>query len=157
MDNRERTVHAYEEFCKVLDSRNWHYDKNDENLKVNLEIRGDDLTMDIYASFDEKHERMYVISHLPFAFPEDRRLDGAIASSVINYNLVDGSFDYNIKNGRMVFRMTNSFKGCDEISPELFDYIIDCMLYTVDEYNDKFFMVSMGALSLDDFIAKYGD
>ena len=154
MDNREKAIAVFEGFCKVLDSRNWHYNRNDEKLKVDLEIRGDDLTMDIYASIDENQQRIYVLSHLPFSFPEDRRLDGAIAATVINYNLVDGSFDYNMQNGRMVFRMTNSFKGC-EVGPELFEYIIDCLLYTVDEYNDKFFMVSMGAMSIEDFINKY--
>ncbi len=154
MDNREKAVAVFEEFCKVLDSRNWHYKRDDEKLKIDLEIRGDDLTMDIYASIDEKQQRIYVLSHLPFSFPEDKRLDGAIAATVINYNLVDGSFDYNMQNGRMVFRMTNSFKGC-EVGPELFDYIIDCLLYTVDEYNDKFFMVSMGAMSIEDFINKH--
>ena len=156
MDNREKAVAVFEEFCKVLDSRNWHYNRDDEKLKIDLEIRGDDLTMDIYANVDENMQRIYMLSHLPFAFSEDKRLDGAIATTVVNYNLVDGSFDYNMKNGRTVFRMTNSFKGC-EVSPDLFSYLIDCMLYTVDEYNEKFFMVSIGALSLDDFIAKYGE
>ena len=156
MDNREKAVQVFEEFCKVLDSRSWHYDKDEEKLKINLDIRGDDLTMDISASIDTEYQRIYVLSHLPFAFPEDKRFEGAIATSVLNYKLVDGSFDYNIQNGRTVFRMTNSFKGC-EIGPELIDYIIDCLLYTVDEYNDQLFMVSIGATSLDDFIAKFSE
>lgn len=156
MDNREKALHVFEEFCAAIDARGWHYNRDDENLRLSFDIRGDDLTMDVSASIDERLQRIYVLSHLPFAFSEDKRLDGAIATSVINYNLVDGSFDYNMKTGRTVFRMTNSFKGC-EVGRELFDYIMDCMLYTVDEYNDKFFMLSIGAKSLEDFISEYSE
>ena len=92
-----------------------------------------------------------LLSTLPFNVPEDKRLDLAIAISQVNDVLVDGSFDYDVKRGRILFRMTNSFIESD-IGNDLFDYLVGCSCQTIDEYNDKMMKVSLGIMSVEDFI-----
>ena len=71
--------------------------------------------------------------------------------SAINERTVDGSFDYNYKNGKIVFRLTTSFKS-SIVSKELFDYVIDVSASTVDEYNDKLEAIAKDKLDLEKFI-----
>ena len=52
----------------------------------------------------------------------------------------------------MFFRMTTSFID-SEIGHELFLYLVGCSLGTIDEYNDKFLMISKGLLKIENFIS----
>ena len=88
---------------------------------------------------------------LPFTFGEDKRLEGAIALNQINYTLVDGSFDYNYEDGRVIFRLTSSYRE-SLISKELFGYMIACLAVTVDKYNDKLLVLAKGGTTLEDFL-----
>ena len=71
--------------------------------------------------------------------------------SVINNNLVDGCFDYDLSDGTIIFRMTNSYLE-SEVSRELFEYMLFLSFTTVDEYNDKLMMLSKGLISLAQFL-----
>ena len=75
----------------------------------------------------------------------------SVAVSIANYGLVDGSFDYNIVSGKIYFRMTNSFID-STVSKDLIMYLILCSCKTIDDYNDKFLMLSNGTISLEKFI-----
>ena len=88
---------------------------------------------------------------MPFKMDETKRVEGALITSYANYKLADGSFDYNLGDGSIIFRMTSSFRE-SLIGAELFKYMISCAAYSVDKYNDQFFMVSKGMLSVDDFV-----
>jgi len=90
-------------------------------------------------------------SKLPFTVPEDKRIEASIAISVINYTIVDGSFDYNLLNGNIIFRLTSSFRE-SMIAATTLEYMLYVSCNTVDEYNDKLFMLCKGALSLEDII-----
>ena len=53
-------------------------------------------------------------------------------------NLPVCSFDYNIRDGSITFRMTASYRE-SVIGEGLFNYMIDCAAATVDEFNDKLY------------------
>jgi len=84
---------------------------------------------------------------------EDKRMEGAIATCVASFGMADGSFDYDLAVGRIVFRMTASFRE-SVIGEGLFQYMISCACAMVDEYNDKFLAIDKGLMSINDFIAK---
>ena len=147
-----RAQKVYQTLCAALDARNWKYKRDEENLRITCSARGDDLPMEINIAVDSNKQLIILLSHLPFIIPEDKRLDVAIATSVVNNKLVDGSFDYDITDGHMFFRMTSSFIE-SEIGNELFDYMLMCSCYTIDEYNDKFLMLGKGKMSIQDFLS----
>jgi hypothetical protein len=83
--------------------------------------------------------------------PEDKRVEGAIAVSVANYGLVDGSFDYDISDGEIRYRLTSSYRE-SILSDDLFEYMIMCAASTVDDYNDRFFMLAKGMIDVEKFV-----
>lgn len=135
----------------MLDGNDWHYKKDDAKLKIECGAQGDDLPMDISIRIDSDRQLVVLLSHLPFVVSEDKRLDIAVATSVINYKLVDGSFDFDIEDGHMFFRMTSSYRE-SELAKEVFFYMLMCSCQTIDEYNDKLLMLAKNMLSLEDFI-----
>ena len=141
----------FQSLCKMLDNRNWKYNKHEDELVVTCSVKGDDFNIDLIIRIIAENEVVSVISFMPFEIPEDKRVDMALAVCAANYGIVDGSFDYNIVNGSLFFRMTSSFKDT-VLSEELLAYMIFVSSITVDKYNDKFFMIAKGMLSVDDFI-----
>ncbi|MBE6604364.1 MAG: hypothetical protein E7639_01495 [Ruminococcaceae bacterium] len=146
-----RTV--YESLCAALDGNDWHYKRDDEELTVSLTIHGDDLPMDIIARVDAEHMLVSVYSKLGFDVPEDKRVDMAAAVCAANWGMVDGSFDYTLTSGALFYRVAASYRD-SLIGGELLDYMVNIVCGTVDNYNDKFFMICKGVLSLKDFIAQ---
>lgn len=150
----EKMVRAqknYETLCTMLNGNDWHYKKDDAKMKIECGAQGDDLPMDISIRIDSDRQLVVLLSHLPFVVSEDKRLDIAVATSVINYKLVDGSFDFDIEDGHMFFRMTSSYRE-SELAKEVFFYMLMCSCQTIDEYNDKLLMLAKNMLSLEDFI-----
>lgn len=142
---------VFKTLCATLDSRDWKYRRDEEKLRIECGVQGEDLPMDISITVDAKRQLIILLSHLPFIIPEDKRLDVAVAVSIVNDRLVDGSFDYDITDGHMFFRMTSSFID-SEIDNEVFTYMLICSSGTIDDYNDKFLMLGKGMIGIDQFI-----
>ncbi|MBQ4040152.1 MAG: hypothetical protein IJC91_03355, partial [Oscillospiraceae bacterium] len=130
----------------------WKYTKNEEELKVECGARGEDLPIDLVIKCHVDMQLFQLFSHLPFNIPEDKRIDFAIVTAYVNNKMVDGCFDYNVMDGSLFFRMTNSFNG-GKLGFETIKYLIFCACATIDAYNDKFLMVAKGILSLEKFLS----
>lgn len=142
---------AFVTLCEMLDSQGWHYNRDDKNLTVKCGANGDDLPIDIRIKVNVEKQLVSLYSQLPFSVPEDDRVMMALAVSAANYNMVDGNFDYNISNGNIIFRLTSSFRE-SFVSKDMFEYMLYVSCSTVDNYNDKFFMLTKHTMSIDDFI-----
>ncbi len=152
LQNAALARETFDTLCRALDKDNWKYKKNEEDLEVECTVHGEDLPMDV--TFRVRPDKMVItlLSHIPFVINEDKRIDAAIAVSAVNNMLVDGCFDYNVTSGHIFFRMAHSFVD-SKISEEVFIYMLICSCQTIDDYNDKFLMLSKGMMSLDQFIA----
>ena len=53
--------------------------------------------------------------------------------------------------GQLFFRLTVCYRN-STIGDGLFDYLVGVSSLIVDKYNDKFFAISKGLMSIDDFI-----
>lgn len=144
---------VYNTLCEMLDDIKFHYEKHEEDLVVTFTVTGDDLPMRFVLNVDAERELIRLISPIPVVFEGEKRLDGAIATCQVNYRLADGSFDYDYKAGKILFRMTSSFMD-SLISKDLFEYMVAVSSHTIDEFNDKFLMLAKGALSVKDFFPK---
>ena len=143
---------VYATLCAALDKREWHYEKDEENLVVYFLVGGDDIPMSFIIAVDAERQLVRVMSPLPFKFSEDKRMDGAIATCVASFGLADGSFDYDITTGMVVFRMTATYRE-SKLGDGLFQYMISCSSVMVDKFNDKFLAIDKGLMSIGDFIA----
>ncbi len=143
---------ACETLCSTLDAKKCHYTREDKDLVVHFNVSGDDLPIRIIVIFDTGRQLVRLVSPMPFQFGEDKLLDGAVVSCAASYALADGSFDYDISDGTLSFRMT-ALLSDDPVGEGLFEYMISCACVMVDDYNDKFFAVSKGVMSIEEFIA----
>lgn len=144
----------YGQICSVMDARNWKYTKREDHGSVHFTVVGEDIPMEFIARVDVERQLVSLMSQLPFKFAEDKRMEGAIVTSCANYAIVDGCFQYDITDGEILFKLTSCYRD-SLISNETIEYMLSCSLAVVDEFNDKFLMVSKGVVSLEDFLNKY--
>ena len=142
---------VYKTLCTRLDEHNWRYEKDEENLKIHCGAQGDDLPMEIYIEVDKKRQLVSLLSPMPFTVPENRRSGIAVAVSMANYGMVDGSFDFDYLTGRLLFRMTTSYRE-SIIGKELFTYMLMCSCITIDRYNDKFLVVAKQDMTVEQIL-----
>lgn len=156
-DNMKQAKEVFSTLVEMLDEKEWQYKKDEENLMIHSGVTGDDLPVEFIVAIDAEREVVRFLSKLPFTIPEEKRVDGAIAVCVANNGMVNGSFDYDINTGSIIFRLTTSFKSGSVLSKDLFEYMILVSAHTVDHYNDKFLMLAMGATNLQQFIDQETD
>lgn len=144
---------VFKTLCAMLDEKELRYDKREDDLVVDFTMSGEDIPMRFVINIDAKRELIRLLSPIPVTFEGDKRIEGAIAACQANYRMADGSFDFDFKSGKVLFRMTSSYID-SIISKELFEYMVAVAGYTIDEYNDKFFMLAKGQLPIEEFFKK---
>ncbi len=144
---------VYGEIRKILDKMDWKYTPHDDDLIISSGIKGEDLPIEFLIVVNDERNVVQYISKLPFNMPEDKRVDGAVIVAVANYGLVNGSFDYDINDGEIRYRLTQSYLD-GMPTQELIEYMIGASSSTVDNYNDRFFMIAKNMMTVSDFIKK---
>ena len=147
----ERAKKVYATLCEALDERNWKYEKVDDDLLVHFSVNGDDLPIQYIIFVDVDRQLISLLSHRSFDISEDKRIVGAIATCHATYGLRDGSFDYDLSDGKIVYRMTSAFLD-NEVPVSVIQYMIDFTGAVVDKYNDKFFALNKGFLTIEKFL-----
>lgn len=142
---------VYKALCEMLDEHNWRYKKDEEKLIINCGAQGEDLPIELLIEVDRKRLLVTLLSQMPFAVPDNRRTALAIAVSQANNGMVDGSFDFDYLTGKIIFRMTSSYRD-SLIGKDLFAYMLMCACYTIDEYNDKFLVVAKNEMSVEEIL-----
>ncbi len=146
-----KALAVFDTVCRAIDDENLKYDTNKEDMVVYLSARGDDLPINVIFKVDTNRCVLTVHSPLGTKAEEDKRIEFAIAVNAANYALVNGSFDYDISDGIIVFRMAQPFFD-GFISEKVVKYLLYCVFSTVDEYNDRFLMLAKGMIDLSKFI-----
>lgn len=143
---------VYEGFCTMLDNNDWHYDRHDDDLTITCGARGEDLPMEFIIMVNTAAQVVSVYSMMPTKMPEDKRVEGAIAVAMANHGMVNGHFDYDVSDGSILYKMVTSFRG-SLLAEEVYHYMIMLSASIVDDYNDKFLMISKGMMTLEQFAA----
>lgn len=149
----ENAMLAYRTVCSALDARDWKYERDNDKLLVHFGVNGDDIPMQFVIMVDADRQLIRLMSPMPYKIGEEKRMEGAIATCAVGWKMADGSFDYDLSDGSIVFRMTASFRE-SSIGEGLIQYLISCACAMVDEYNDKFLALEKGAISISDFLEK---
>lgn len=153
VDKMANAQQVYETLCKALDRRGWKYDKEEEKFLVHFGVNGDDIPMKFIIYVDAERQLVRLMSPLLFKISADKRMEGAIAACAVSYGMADGSFDYDLSDGEIIFRMTASYRE-SQLGEGLFQHLISCACAMVDKYNDQFLALDKGIMSIADFIAK---
>ena len=144
---------AYETVCAGLDKMNWKYERHDNDRVVSFGVNGEDIPMQMIIVVDAERQLIRLLSKLPFAMEQERRVEGSIITNCVNYRLADGSFDFDLGDGSIVFRLAASYRA-SLIDPELIRYMCLVACSTIDKYNDRFMMVNKGLMSVSEFLDK---
>ena len=139
--------------CTALDNRGWKYRRNEENLSVHFGVNGDDLPMDFLILVSKEVPFLQLYSQLPFTVPEDKRVEMAVAVAVSNFGCPNGSFEFDLSGGKILYKLPQYFAD-SLIGDGCIQYMISLACQMVDQYNDRFMMLSKGMMSLTDFIKK---
>ena len=146
---------AYNTLCRALDNIGWTYKRMDDELKIMFGVGGDDIPMNFLIIIDAERQLVRLLSLLPFQMNSDKRVEGALATCIINYVLADGSFDFDLDEGHIMFRLTASFKE-SLLGEELFKYMVSIACHTIDKYNDQLSDLNDGKISLEQFLENNG-
>ena len=155
-NDMKKAAEVYDTLCSMLDNIGWKYDKVEEKLMIKSGVKGEDLPIDFLVIVKPNNEVVQFISSLPFNMPEDKRVEGALAICAANYGMVNGSFDYDLSDGQILFRLTTSYRD-SQLSEALFEYMIMVSASTIDKYNDRFFMLAKNMITLEKFMEMDGD
>ncbi len=142
---------VYQSVQDHLKGKGFKFDPMDDQMMVHLEIRTDDLPIHAFIRVLEDKDLLQIICPQTGKVPEDKRVDVAIATAVANYGMINGSFDLDTSDGSLHFRLTHSYQG-GLPDDEQIHYLIGCALTTMNQYNDRFFMLSKGMINVEKFI-----
>ena len=143
----------YDSLVKMLEERDWKFRRFDEDLVVSAIIGTQDLPVEFTVRVNESSEALMFRSVLPIKFPENKRVEGAVATCVASYGLPKGCFEYDISDGEIAFRFASSYVDT-VLSDDLMEKMILYSAGVIDRYNDNFFALAKGFMTLDDFISK---
>lgn len=149
----KKAIEEYDLLCSTLDEMEWRYERDKSKLSVETVVKGEDLPMRYFIQIVPEIQLLRLYSHMPFTVPEEKRLEMSYILNIINSKLVDGSFDFNVNDGSILFRITSSFID-SEIGNMIFAYIIQVTAVVVDEFNDKLFEYIDGQITFEQLIEK---
>lgn len=152
MDKMEQAKKVYATLCTAINNRNWQYTEHKDSMVITFGVASNDINMNFILAVDAERQLIRLLSPMPFDVSEDKRIDLAVATCVATNKILDGSFDFDMSNGKIVFRLTASFID-SEIGEKLLQYMISFACAVVDGFNDKFAGINDGKLSLSDFLA----
>lgn len=142
---------VYETVLEMFDDKGFHYEKHDDDFVITCTVTGEDIPMEILFAVRYERQIVQLVSPMPFTIPEDKRTEIALAITAVNDMLLDGNFDLDLAKGRISFRLAESYIE-SILGKELFEYMLMVSASTIDDFNDKFMMISKGMLSIDQFI-----
>jgi hypothetical protein len=142
---------VYKTICDALDHADLKYQRDDEKLSIESSMQGDDLPMRFLIFVAPERQIFTLYSPLPLRVPEEMRSQMAAAVCAANQGMICGSFDFDGRDGAIVYRMSEVFSE-SIISEQAAMFIVIASLKSIDRYNDRFFMMSKGKMSLEEFL-----
>ena len=133
-----------------LDEMEMEHRKDESDYIIMTGGVGDDLYMPLIFQVDDKRQLIIIDSILMFEVPDNMRVDMAIAVTRVNKILGEGSFHYNIANGKIRYRMTVPYMDVN-FGKQLITYITMISFQIVDQFNDKLKLLAEGAITLEQF------
>jgi len=147
--NMETAKNVYGTVCTALDEFGLNYNKIEEDLLITFSLKGDDMEHNLLIVVNPQKEVIQVAEKLPFKISEEKAADIAIAMCYANDVLLNGKFSSDLKE-RLHYDVTQIYSG-SLIGVDTVKRMIMALVYTVEEYDDKFLALNKGYLKPEDF------
>ena len=149
MDDR-RTKAVYAATKQMCDELGVKYAAFDDEYRMEFTSVGEDLHIPVSIRLSPENRVLVMLCECPFSVPERGRDDVALAASMVNFSLADGSFDFDRLRGRLRFSVTSGYYD-SLLGKEALYRMLAYALVITDEYNDKLFDVALGRLTVARF------
>ena len=120
----------------------------EDRFMIKFNMSGDDIPMRFFIYVNPDKRLVTLHSPMPVTFPADKIDLACKAICAINYRLSDGDFQIDVRDGEVLFNLSNSYAG-SLLAADVFDYMLGMSINIVDEFNDKLLMLSKGLIDLD--------
>lgn len=157
MDKQERkeAQAEFEAVCAVLKRRNWQCKKDDENLEVGFISEGKNMPLSVNMKVNPELKTVTAFVHLPFELPEGKDEQFAIATALLNEEVIHGNFEVDFAARRMYFRMSTSYRN-SLMDKEAYFYLIAVAFSTVDGVAAGIKTLCDGKITVEQILAKVG-
>lgn len=146
---RARAEEVFDICLSELDSRDWTYKSDKNDLTIDFAVNGEDLPL--YFNFSIDHERQLITLNSPCIFEATEHSNElVVAIGQTNTFLRDGRFILD-NEGTVYFKVNCSYAG-SLIGEELFAYLIDLTCFAVDKFNDKLKLLADGEIELGEYL-----
>ena len=147
--NLEMGKSIYENVCSVLDKMEINYQKHEEDFVIAFAYKGQDMNHELLIKVDPKREIIHLMERLPFDIEPERATDIACAVCYVNDSVLVGSFTYNMSD-RLLYEVIQIYTG-SLIGEDTIHRMLMTLIYTVEDYDDKFMALNKGYISLEQF------
>jgi len=147
--NMEMAKTIYDSACAVLDGMGINYKKVENDLVILFGHRGQDMNHDLILAVNARQEAIQLIEKLPFSIDPEKASEVAGAVCLINDKILSGKFTYNMED-RLSFEVTQIYSG-SLIGEETIKRMLLALVFTVEEYDDKFMALNKGYWKVNDF------
>ena len=150
MNKEKEALSLYKTLCNTLDNMKWRYSKEEDQFVIRTSAVGDDLSMNLFMKIDAERQVMYLKSPMTFDIPVPVRELIAKAVIIANYSMLNGSFEYDMSDGYLAFKMVVPYME-SIISEKVCHYMVTLSCSMTDKFNDKFKALVDGKMSLHEF------
>ena len=128
-----------------------HFAGDEEGLRFRYNVTGDDTPMSFILRIVPDAGIISLLSPFPFNIKENSLVPVSVALAASNNSILNGSFDLDLKDGSVYFRISNCY-GEDLIDADTLGYLVSVASNTVDRYNDRILALNKNIISLDDYL-----
>ena len=120
--------------CKALDAEGINYRKDEQKLTVHTAVKGKNTDILVAITLNPDFSVLSLLCPVNVEVPERYKKTFALATSRINFALLDGGYDYNVQSGAVMFRLSTCYEE-SVLSEEAFRYLLFTAFGTCDEYH----------------------
>jgi hypothetical protein len=139
----------FDRVAGYLDAQDWQYKANQENGYFTMNCRIKDAGVRVFLDVDEAEDwcRVLAYSTYPIYVPELRRAQVADALTRINYSIIYGNLEMDLKDGEV--RVRTVVEGENQLSDAMIDRVLNSNLSSANRYFATLMAVAFGNAAPD--------
>lgn len=144
-----RMFDCIDELLPEIGIRN--YSKDEDELKFRYIINGDDIPMNFVMRVVPSAGIISLLSPFSFKIKDKNIVNASIAVSATNNSILNGSFDLDVFDGSLCFRISTCYTE-ELVDMDVLRYLVAVASNTVDRYNDRLLALNKNIISLDEYL-----
>lgn len=150
-NNKLATQH-YQSIIKALKKQNFSFTEHQDDLAITATFTGDDLPINVIIRVIPDSSAVQLVSPMSFEIPEEKRVEIALAIAFVNNKLINGGFDYDLKESTLSYRSAVNYDDNSVLTDDFFLTMLFVAAQTIDDYNEKFMMLARSLMTIEQFL-----